>query len=116
MGESEYQQHDKDERRSGDGPFRMETYSKRRPEYRMREPHLGRKAKDQRAEQSCGATGVDENQTATRAVSREGADQSRQRRGIEQCPIDHDSGGGIAAQPDIDLGRPQAEYEDRQAA
>ena len=52
----------------------------------------------------------------TRAVGRESADQPRERREIEQQPIDDNSGAGIPAQPDIDLGRQQTEEKDRHAA
>ena len=56
--------HDENECRPGGGPFRIMADGERRPEQGVREPHLGRKAEDQRAEQGRRTTGVDEDDAA----------------------------------------------------
>ena len=109
MRECECEHHGENECCPDDGSFRIMADGERRPERCVRQPHLGRKAKDQRAEQGCRTTSVDRDDAARRTVGRESADQSRDWREIEQQPIDDDSDAGVSAQSDRDLRRQQGQ-------
>ena len=64
MGEGESEEHKYHQRRTREGAPGIVAEGKRWPEHRMRDPHLGGKAKNQGAQQRCGATRVGEDDAA----------------------------------------------------
>ena len=84
MRQRQREQHQKYTSRSDDTAPRVVRDGERRPEKRVRHPHLGREAEYERAEQGGRETGVSENSAAFRTVGREGREQPDQRRNVKQ--------------------------------
>ncbi len=105
MGEGERQQQTEDQHGPAEALARVVTDRERRPEQRMRHPHLGREAEDQRRRTGSRRTGVSEDDAARRAVGRPGGGESDERRHEEQEPVERDAATGVCRQAHIGLGR-----------